>query len=394
MVRKAALIVAGAACASLALVVSGVASSAVKSQAAAPAGVSCANPIQIGMMGPFTGPVASIGDAQLNWAEFAATQWNATHPIKINIVQGDTQLNPAIASTVSQSFVSNSSIVGVIGPAGSQEVTAVAPVLKKAGLAFASGSATGVSLTNGSLKGYFFRDVPNDGVQAPTDAAFMMSKLGAKKGSSVMVVDDQESYSTGLADIVQAKLKAAGVNVDRESVSQKSTDFSSLVAKVSSSTKVVFLPFQVASEAQLFAQQLKSQGKSAIVFGSDGDYDASKFNASGNYVSFFAPNVTQLPADKAIVAAYAKQFPDGTVSSPFGAPNYVLAQLYAQAATKVCGGSKKGTVTRAALRAAFAKETVPNSILGAPVSFTANGDIAGAKFHIFKIVNGKYVPVS
>ena len=142
MVRKAALIVAGAACVSLALVVSGVASSAVKSQTAAPAGDSCANPIQIGMMGPFTGPVSSIGDDQLHWAEFFAAQWNKSHPIKINIVQGDTQLNPAIASTVAQSFASNSSIVGVIGPAGSDEVTASAPILKKAGLAFASGSAT------------------------------------------------------------------------------------------------------------------------------------------------------------------------------------------------------------------------------------------------------------
>ncbi|HEX4520968.1 MAG TPA: branched-chain amino acid ABC transporter substrate-binding protein [Gaiellaceae bacterium] len=392
MVRKAALIVAGAAVASLALVVSGVASSAVKSHAAAPAGPSCANPIQIGMMGPFTGPVASIGDDQLHWAEFFAAQWNKSHPIKINLVQGDTQLNPALASTVAQSFASNSSIVGVIGPAGSDEVTAVAPVLKKAGLAFASGSATNVKLTAGSNKGYFFRDVPNDDVQAPTDAAYMMSHLGVTKGGNVMVIDDQESYSTGLADAVQAALKAKGVNVDRESVSQKSTDFSSLVAKVSSSTKVVFVPFQLASEAQLLAQQLKSQGKSAVVFGSDGTFDSSKFNASGNYVSFFAPDVTTIKADSALVAAYHKQFPGGT--SPFGAPNYVLAQMYATAAVKACGGSTKGTVTRAALRAAFAKVKLPSTILGTPVSFSSTGDIAGAKFHIFKIENGKYVTVA
>ena len=80
-----------------------------------------------------------------------------------------------------------------------------------------------------------------------------------------MIVDDQESYSTGLADIVGNVLKKAGVTVDRESVSQKATDFSSLVAKVGGSTKVVFLPFQLASQAQLFAQQLKSQGKTAVV---------------------------------------------------------------------------------------------------------------------------------
>ncbi len=392
MVRKGLLISVGAACAAVAMVFAASATSArVSVTAAAPTGVSCSNPIQIGMIGPFTGPVASIGDDQLHWAEYFVTQWNAMHSLKLNIVQGDDQLNPAISSTVAQSFASNSSIVGVIGPAGSQDVTADAPILKKAGLAFASGSATNTALTNGSLRGFFFRDVPNDGVQGPTDVAYMMSKLGVTKGSSVMIVNDQESYSTGLATIVAAGLTKAGVSVDNESVSQKATDFSSLVAKVSSSTKVVFLPFQVASEANLFAQQLKAQGKTAVVFGTDGTYDSKNFTANGAYVSFFAPDVTTLPADASIVAAYHKQFPGGT--SPFGAPNYVLVQMYAQAAVKACAAGK-GTLTRASLRAAFAGIKLSSTILGEPVSFTANGDLAGAKFHIFKIENGKYVTVA
>jgi branched-chain amino acid transport system substrate-binding protein len=208
MVRKAITIAAGSACASVALVLAGTGTSAPTKAAAGPTGASCSNPIQIGMEGPFTGPVASIGDDQLHWAEFFATEWNKTHTVKINIVQGDTQLTPALASTVSQSFASNSSIVGVIGPAGSQEVSAAAPILKKAGLAFISGSATNPALTNGQYTGYFFRVVPNDSVQGPSDADFMMKNLGVKKGSTVMVVDDQESYSTGLADIVGKKLKA------------------------------------------------------------------------------------------------------------------------------------------------------------------------------------------
>ena len=58
----------------------------------------------------------------------------------------------------------------------------MAPILKKAGLAFMSGSATNVALTNGKLKGYFFRVVPNDGVQAPTDATYMEKHLGVTKG--------------------------------------------------------------------------------------------------------------------------------------------------------------------------------------------------------------------
>jgi branched-chain amino acid transport system substrate-binding protein len=349
---------------------------------------SCSN-VQIGMTAPITGPAGSIGSDQLHWAQFYFTQWNKTHSQKITLTQFDDQIDPAKAATGAQSFASNSAIVGVIGPAGSDQVQAVAPILKKAGLAFASGSATRVSLTNGKWKGYFFRDVPNDGVQGPTDAGYMTSTLGVKSGDTVMIVDDQESYSTGLADIVGKSLKAKGVTVDRESVSQKATDFSSLVAKVTSSVKVVFLPFQIASEAQLFAQQLKAQGKKAVVFGSDGTFDASKFKANGSYISFFAPDVTTIKADAAIVKAFHKQFPGAT--SPFGAPNYVLAQMYAAAVTKACAD---GNISRAEVRADVLGVSLSSTILGGSLKLTAKGDVAGAKFHIFKIINGKYLTVA
>src|SRR5579862_6178379 len=385
MVRKIGPIAVAAAAGVLAVV----SAASARPESAAAATASCSGGVQVGMLAPITGPAGSIGSDQLHWAQFYFSQWNKTHKLKITLKQFDDQLDPAKAATGAQSFASNAKIMGVIGPAGSDQVIAAAPILKKAGLAFASGSATRVSLTSGAWKGYFFRDVPNDSVQGPTDAAYMQEKLGVSSGSKVMVVDDQESYSTGLADIVGKTLKAKGVNVDRESVSQKATDFSSLIAKVDSSTKVVFLPFQVASEAQLFAQQLQAQGKTAVAFGSDGTFDSSKFTVNGSYISFFAPDVTTIPADASIVTAFHKQFPGAT--SPFGAPNYVLAQAYASAVTAAC---KDNQISRAEVRKDLAKVKLSNTILGGPLSFTANGDVAGAKFHIFKIENGKYVTIA
>jgi branched-chain amino acid transport system substrate-binding protein len=336
------------------------------------------------MMAPITGPVASIGDDQLHWAEYFVNTWNKNkRHVKIHIVQGDTQLDASKASVVAQQAASNKSVMGIVGPAGSDEVQAVASTLRKAGLAFISGSATRVSLTNGAYRGYFFRVVPNDSVQGPSDASFMFKHLGVKSGDNVMIVDDQESYSTGLADIVGQSLAGKGVKVDRESVPQSQTDFSSLVAKITPSTKVVFLPWQKASEAQLFAQQAKAQGKSAKIFGSDGTFDSANFTA-GDFVSFFAADVTTIPADAKIVTGYHKMFPGGT--SPFGAPNYVAMQVYANAITAAC---KDGKISRAELRKDVAKVSLKNSLIG-PIRFTARGDVANAKFHIFEIVNGKY----
>ena len=46
---------------------------------------------------------------QLHWAQFFIAQWNkAGNKPKLKLVQGDTQLDPAKASTVAQSFASNS----------------------------------------------------------------------------------------------------------------------------------------------------------------------------------------------------------------------------------------------------------------------------------------------
>ena len=359
--------------------------------AATGAASACPKTVSIGMMAPITGPASSIGDDQLHWAQFFVSQWNADpmNSPKLKLAQGDTQLDPSKGSTVAQQFASNGSIVGLIGPASSSVVEAVAPILKKAGLAFISGSATRVSLTSGADRGYFFRDVPNDSVQGPTTIGYMTSKLGVKSGDTVMIVDDQESYSTGLADIVEKGLKAKGVTVDRESISQKATDFSALVAKLTASTKVVYLPFQLASQAQLFAQQLNAQGKSAVVFGSDGTFDSSKFTVPGSYISFFAPDVTTLAAAKKTVAAFHKQYPGAT--SPFGAPNYVGARILAEAVRRAC---KKGDATRATVRKQVAQTNLASTLLGQPISFTPNGDVAGAAFHIFKIESGgTYVTV-
>ena len=99
--------------------------------------------------------------------------------------------------------------------------------------------------------------------------------------------------------------------------------------------------------------------------------------------------MTTIPADKAIVAAYHKQFPGGT--SPFGAPNYVAAQLYAQAATQGLRGRQghdhPGLAPLGARQGRRSRSRSSARRWRSP----PNGDVAGAAFHIFKIVSGKYV---
>ena len=348
--------------------------------------LSCSR-IVLGSMGPYTGPVASIGLDQLHWAQFFVQRWNRTHKLKVVLVPGDSQLDPSKAAVIAQQFASNGKMVALIGPSGSQEVIAAAPILKKANLLYVSSSATRTDLTDGSRAGYFYRVVPKDSDQGATIANYLTKKLGVGSGDTVMDIDNQNAYSNGLSDTVDRELKAKGVNVDRQSIASTATDYSSLVSRIGSKTKAVVLTWQIAANAQLFAQQMRQQGKNAIIFGSDGVFDNSKFTFNGAYVSFFAPDVTTYPAAQSIVKLFKAQYGE---TGPFGAPTWVAAQVLVNAAQRAC---KDGRISRAEMRAQIKKTNLRQTILGTPIKFNKNGDISGAEFHVFHIVNGTYITV-
>ena len=337
----------------------------------------------IGFMGPFTGDAASIGQEQLNWGKLGMDDFNAANGTKFTLLETDTKLDPAEATTAAQKLVSDASVVAVLGPAGSQEVEAIGPAMTTAKLVFVSPSATRTSLTDGKIP-TFARVVPNDDAQGPTVANFAKDTLGAKK---VLIVDDQTSYSTGLADAAGATLEKAGVTVARESIAQDSTDFSSLISKVGDDTDAVFLPWQIAANAQQFGTQLLEQNKKAVVIGSDGVYSPKDFSLEGAYVTSFAPDVRGIKSAATAVAAYQKAHDD--TFGTFGPVVYVAAQLIATGVMATCKDGKAGT--REEVTAAVKSAKLADTILGAPLSLDAAGDVVGAKFYMSKITDGKYV---
>ena len=330
---------------------------------------------QIGFLGPITGPVAFLGAEQGNWAKYSLQRFNAANGTHFTLKQGDTQLNPKLALTVGTKFAADKSLLVTVGPAGSQEVIAVGPLFKRKTLPYISASATNATLTQGQYP-TFSRVVGSDTAQGRSDALFMVKKLKAKK---VVIIDDQEAYSTGLAAAATAVLKANGVKVQRESVNQKVTDFSSLVTKVPSDANVVFLPWQVAANGQLFAEQMLEQAKTAKIFGSDG-LDSGDFTAKGAYVSSFARDIHGLPGTAAIIAGYNKKY--GKKWSTFGPPSYMSVQVAATAYKKACAD---GTATRAEVGKNIRAVKIPHSILGITISFDKHGDVPAAKFYVSQI---------
>jgi branched-chain amino acid transport system substrate-binding protein len=362
---------------------------------ASSAKISCSAPFKLGFATPVTGGAGFIGSEQVTWAKLGVKLLAPKLGLKVSLVVGDTPVEqgPSVAQSVAQKFISDPKVLAVIGPSTSGGVAASSAAYFKAGIAHISPSATRTSLTQGANKEAtpgFFRVVPGDYIQGPSDANFMITKLHVKK---VVLMDFQEPYSLGLADAAGNVLKAKGVDTIRLSAPNTTTDYSSYVTRVPSDADIVFFPTQKPGDAQTMARQLVEQGKKAKVFGGDGSNDPGHFNTPGAYVSNFAPDITGIAADKALITAWKKDNPGKAVGS-FGPPTFGAVQVALSAIKLACAQGKGSLPNRRAVirNVKRVRIAAPNWILGGSFRWsTKSNDPLNAKFYIFQIQgNGSY----
>lgn len=346
--------------------------------------------VKIGIMAPFTGPAASIGTEQLNWAKLAVEDFNAATGWNVEVVEADTELDPAKAVTVAESLVADADVYGVVGPAGSQEVEATQQLFKDARLVHISGSATRPSLTTTGFD-TFFRTVPTDAAQGPTVGNFIAQQLGV---TSLFVIDDQTSYSVGLADEATTAFEENGGTIaGRESVTQDDVDFSALVTKIKATDAgAIFFPGQLASQGALLAKQMQEQGVTAILFGADGFQSVDDFivgaagATEGAYVSAFAPDIHNIEASADVVARYTEEYGEfGT----FGPPTYVATLVVLEAFQRAFDSD--AGLTRESVLAEVANTDQEWTIMGGPMAFDENGDVLNGSSYIFQVQGDNFV---
>jgi branched-chain amino acid transport system substrate-binding protein len=360
------------------------ASSSGSSSAVASAGGSKSCSASIAIEGPFTGPVAQLGLEQLHFAQLAVATDNKTLGTNVTLSQDDTQLTPSIATQKTQAIIA-SSAVAAVGPAGSQEVEAVGPLFGRASMAFISGSATLPALASSGANPTFFRAVPDDDVQGPQDANY--------------IIDDDEAYSQGLVKVMTPILTKAGIKVNHQTYNGSDTGatlasaLTSLVtSQLSSADTVTILPWQTAANAQQFGLDAQQQHKSTILFGTDGTDSPTQFKIPGSYVSNFGPDISTSTStlDKSIVSGVAQYGPYGA----FGVPTYAAADVLVRAISAVCKSGQ--TPSRTNVLAAVRKTSIPASEnpLGVLIAFTSSGDLVGSPGYLFKINSaGKYISI-
>jgi branched-chain amino acid transport system substrate-binding protein len=349
----------------------------------------------IAIEGPFTGPVAQVGLEQLHFAQLAVQMDNKANGTDVTMAQDDTQLTPSLATQKTQAIIS-SSAVAAVGPAGSQEVEAVGPLFGRAGLAFITGSATLPALTTDGKNPTFLRVVPNDNIQGPQDANYVINHLHPK---AVLVIDDDEAYSQGLTKTMIPIFQKAGIKVNHQTINGTDTGatlanaINSLVtSKLTADETVTMLPWQAAANAQQFGLAAQQQHKKTILFGTDGTNSPSQFKIPGSYVSNFGPDISASNSalDKSLVSGVAQFGPYGA----FGVPTYEATDVEMKAIASVCKSG--GTPSRSNVLAAIRKTNIAPAAnpLGVQVAFKSNGDIVGQPGYLFKIESGgKYVTI-
>lgn len=371
------------------------------------AGASGASVIKIGIDLPVSGADASTGIPTRNGAVQAIEEANAKGlPGGFKLVAYDLDdavqgaHDPAQGAQNTKAFVSDSAVLAMVGPFNSNVAKAEIPITNDAMLPQISPSNTSTSLTKGpdavKLRTShpetisYFRVCTTDDRQGAAGAQFA-KKFGFKKA---YIVDDNETYGKGLADVFEAQFKAGGGTVvGHEHLTKGQTDYKALLTKGQAlAPDVVFYGGTTATGGGLLRKQMADAGMKAIPFiGGDGISDDEFLKTAGDmanntYYTVAAPETSKLKSATAFVAAYKKRWSSDV--GPYSANAYAAANIEIAAIGKALAADGNKMPARADVRTNVAATTGFPSPIGV-IGFDKNGDTTNPILSLYKISGGK-----
>ncbi|MBV8432108.1 MAG: ABC transporter substrate-binding protein [Solirubrobacterales bacterium] len=331
----------------------------------------------------FEGPLSTtLGKQQLAFARLAVADDNSSHHTRITLVAADTRMSPVMAAAVSNQFAAGQKVVAVMGPGTNREVDAVGSIFARAGIGFVSASATGSALTLGANP-TFFRVVPSDSLQGPQEATFVASRLRPR---AVMIMDDQTGDSRLLVQSMIATFHAARIIVYHVPATPGLTPLGQLATRVTLAIPVVVLAWQIPSAAQQFGRVLAQQRKAPTLVGPNPLFAPGTFAIPGSYISSPVPDITAIPADDGVVLRAQQALGGVGIDGP---PAYAATHVIDAAIAAVCRGGQPPAPST--VLAAVRSTNEPTSILGIPIRFRTDGNLADGRWFMFQIrPSGRY----
>ncbi|MEH1786711.1 ABC transporter substrate-binding protein [Nostoc sp.] len=130
--------------------------------------------------------------------------------LRVGIANDDD--NPEIAKQIASNLVSNSEVLGVVGPSTSDSTLAAGTIYNSGQLVAISPTSTSVKISNFSR--YVFRTVPSDFMAARSLANYMVKTL--QKKNAVVFFNSQSNYSQSLKSEFVSSVSLEGGQVSSE----------------------------------------------------------------------------------------------------------------------------------------------------------------------------------
>ncbi len=361
-----------------------------------------AEPIKIGVSGPFTGGSAPMGVSMRDGVRLAVNEINAKGGVlgrQIQMVERDDEAKPERGVQIAQELINKEKVVATVGYINTGVALASQRFYQQAKIPVMNNVATGSIVTKqfaNQPENYVFRNSANDTIQS-TMIAEEAIRRGFKKPA---ILADSTNYGQlGREDLekVLASKNVKPVSVEKYNIGD--VDMTAQLLRAKQAGADVVLTYGIGPELAQIANGMQKLGWKVPIVGSwtlamANFIDNAGANGNGTRMPQTFIQNPDTPKRKAFIDAYVKAYnpPNGRMPSAVSAAQgydsvYLLAAAIQQA------GSTEGPKIAAAL------ENLKTPIEGVvttynkPYSHTDHEAINFENTKFGEVQNGRVVPV-
>lgn len=293
--------------------------------------------VKIGAILPLTGDAALYGEISKSAIDLAVEEINSKGGVKghkISIIYEDSQAKPELAVNAVNKLVTVDKVNVIIGPMGSSEVMAIAPILNKKKVVSISPAATSHDITNAG--DYIFRTIVSDVYDGTAMARFAYQDNGIKK---VGVFYMTEAGPQGVAEAFINEFKKLGGDIlIVEKCSRGEKDFRTPISRIDkkSPDAIYFALYPI--ETEIFIRQIRELGINRFLMTHQLIDDAQvlgKLGKAADGIVFTTPKLTPEiggPSVKLFYDKYRHKY--GKEPQQFASNSYDAMMLTANAMEK------------------------------------------------------------
>ena len=235
-------------------------------------GAFAADPIKIGVDGPFTGGSSSMGVSMRDGVRLAADEINKAGGVlgrKLELIERDDEAKNERGVQIAQELINREKVAAVVGYINTGVALASQRFFQDAKIPVINNVATGSVITSQFEKqpdNYVFRNSAPDFIQAPMIVAQAVDRGGFKK---VAILADSTNYGQlGKADLEKA-LKAKGITaVTEEKFNLKDVDMTPQLLKAKQAGAEAILTYGIGPELAQIANGMTKLGWKVPMIGS------------------------------------------------------------------------------------------------------------------------------